>query len=719
MPCWPMGEAMYCSSCGAAQPDRARFCSRCGSQLDADSGADSGAGADSGEARQAPPEASGYRPPGGYPPPPSSASGPTAEYRRPEWSPSYGTPGDYPPPPGSPRPYEPPDAYPPSGSAPSYGPPDAYPPAAPPPSYRPPDSYPPDAYPPAAPPPSYGPPDSYPPDAYPPAAPPPSYGPPDAYPPDAYPPAAPPPSYGPPDAYPPAGATPPYGANAGYSPPASGGYGPSAGYSPPGGAPYPPGGSYPPGGASYPPPPGGAPYPPAQPAAPAYTPPRRRRGTALVAVAAVFVVLGGLAAAGWKQHWPPALFGHAASLNLTWSPAEAPLPGDAAQSSNQSAGLNDVACSGAHSCVAVGYYLTSNSDSKGLIETLSGSTWTPAAAPSDLPASQVSFAQVAGVACPAQGACVAVGSNYTKQNVERATIDTLSGGTWTAAEPPLPSDAGQSKAALLSQVTCPARGTCVAAGWYTDQNNHTQALIETLSGGSWRAQRAPLPAGANPGKASSSTLPTGLFVVKCAAVGTCVAAGDYTDASGGSQGLIETLSGGSWTAARAPLPADAAASPVAFLFAIACPAPGSCLIGGHYNSRSGQSKGLAEIQSGGTWTLTTAPLPKDAAASQKWNLNQITGLTAAACTAPATCVAAGSYDAQVGGVEGLIDTLSGGTWKAVRAPLPAGAVTTKQYIFFNGAACQDAGDCVVVGGYKSADGGSQGLIETGATAGSK
>lgn len=443
----------------------------------------------------------------------------------------------------------------------------------------------------------------------------------------------------------------------------------------------------------------------------------------MAAAAAVVVVLAGLAVAGWQEHWPPAVFGRAAPQALTWSAAEAPLPADAAQTSSQSAALDDVACPGAQSCVAVGYYATSNSgggngSTHGLIETFSHGTWTPAAAPVDVAGtSQATFVYFSGVACPAQGACVAVGSYYDSQNIEIPLTDTLSGGTWTSAKPALPGDAAQGKSAFLSEIACPAPGTCVATGWYTDTSGDAQGLIDTLSGGTWTAQRAPLPAGAIPSKPSSSKLPTALFLVKCPAVGSCVATGDYIDQSGGTQGLIDTLSGGTWTAQRAPLPGDAAANPVALVWALACPAPGACLAGGHYNSSNGQSRGLMRTLSGGTWTPAVAPLPAGAAANQKWSLDQATGLTAVACAAPGTCVAAGSYTARNGGTEGVLDTLSGGTWTAAAARLPADAAAAKQFAFFDSAACPAAGDCIAIGGYKIQDGSTRALIETAAPAG--
>jgi len=254
----------------------------------------------------------------------------------------------------------------------------------------------------------------------------------------------------------------------------------------------------------------------------------------------------------------------------------------------------------------------------------------------------------------------------------------------------------------------------VATGWYTDRDGNNQGLIETLANGTWTARRAPLPGDARPRPIPSRGLPTtNLLVVRCTAVGSCVATGNYADRNGPSQGLIETLSDGTWTADRAPLPADAATDPVAYLWAIACPAPGSCLAAGHYTSRSGQGRDPVVTLSGGTWMPTAAPLPADAAASQKWDPSDTTGLTAVGCRAPGNCVAAGSYFGRNGALQGVIDQLSGGSWTAARAALPAGAAEAKQYVFFDSAACPNAGTCFLVGGYQAQNGGIQPLIETG------
>ena len=122
---------------------------------------------------------------------------------------------------------------------------------------------------------------------------------------------------------------------------------------------------------------------------------------------------------------------------------------------------------------------------------------------------------------------------------------------------------------------------------------------------------------------------------------------------------------------------------------------------GHYTSRGGQARYLAETLSGGTWTAAIPPLPADAAATQRWNQQQggHTTLDVVACQAAGPCVALASYTARNGLVARAIDTLSDGTWTAAEAPLPPGADTTNQnaYASFNGAACPAPGNCVAVG----------------------
>jgi hypothetical protein len=456
---------------------------------------------------------------------------------------------------------------------------------------------------------------------------------------------------------------------------------------------------------------------PSVPAVPArrWRPLRRER----VITVAVGLVVGALVVTGWRVHWPSALFGSGSPPALTWTAAQAPLPADATRTARQDAALNDVACPAAGSCVAVGIYDTgSDADtSRGLIETLSGGTWTPAAAPFNVPgAGAAPFVDLDGIACPSMATCVAVGSYDDSKGNSEPLTETREGGTWVSARAPLPGDAAPGKSSFLSEVACPAPGTCVATGWYTDQNGNADAVIDTLSGRTWTTQRAPLPDDAKLRPTNNTALATDLVAVRCGGVGDCVATGDYFDVEGHMEVLIDTLSGGTWTADRIALPADAAVDPAAYLWALACQGPGSCLAAGHYNDRRGQSRDFVATLSGGTWTPAATPLPGSAAASQQWTLSQLTGLTALACRNAVTCAAGGSYFARNGALDGEIASQSGGTWTAARAPLPAGAAIAKQFAFFDSGACPAAGTCYVVGGYKAGNGATVGMIETGSPA---
>jgi len=75
--------------------------------------------------------------------------------------------------------------------------------------------------------------------------------------------------------------------------------------------------------------------------------------------------------------------------------------------------------------------------------------------------------------------------------------------------------------------------------------------------------------------------------LSCTAAGSCVAIGDYTDSTGNQQGLIETLSSGTWTAITAPttgLSPAAGTDPEAYLASVSCSGTGSCVATGDYTT---------------------------------------------------------------------------------------------------------------------------------------
>jgi len=371
------------------------------------------------------------------------------------------------------------------------------------------------------------------------------------------------------------------------------------------------------------------------------------------------VATGGYVASG-NDAGPDPLVETLAAGN--WTVAEAPLPSNAS-SSSQETFLEAPVCSSEDECIAVGEYSDANGNSQGLIEALSGGTWTSSEAPVPADASSSNQdADLTGLACSAAGSCIAVGSYNDINGNEQGLIETLSGGSWTASEAPAPASTWSNPYIGLQSPVCATAGSCTAVGEYTDASGETEGLIETLSDGTWTPIEAPLPA-----NASYDSNGAGLATLACPAATWCIAVGSYSDLNNNTQGLIETLSGGTWTASEAPQPANAATSDqYTALYSSTCAAVGSCVTTGFYNYNNGNDDGLIETLSGGVWTPTETPLPPNASTG-----NQSPFLYSLSCPAASSCTGVGTYTDNNGDSQGLIETLSGATWTPAEAPLPA------------------------------------------------
>jgi hypothetical protein len=182
---------------------------------------------------------------------------------------------------------------------------------------------------------------------------------------------------------------------------------------------------------------------------------------------------------------------------------------------------------------------------------------------------------------------------------------------WTAVRAPVPADAAASgPLASIWDVSCRPAATCAAAGYYTDVAGDRQVLLLTGHRSAWTAARAPLPADAVRGPGTGSPGPT-VASVACLSGSACLAVGDYTDSSGHLQGLLLSGYGSTWTAARAALPGGAAINPDAVLSHVACPSATECVVTGYYTG-DGSPKhqhGLLLTGHGSSWTAIRAPLP--------------------------------------------------------------------------------------------------------------
>jgi len=169
--------------------------------------------------------------------------------------------------------------------------------------------------------------------------------------------------------------------------------------------------------------------------------------------------------------------------------------------------LDGVSCPAVGSCVAVGDYRDTSNNEDWFAETLSGGAWSPATIPmTGLVPTGLSVDSFTGISCPAAGSCAATGTyadasgQATSQNgIEHGLLVTLSGGTWTAAaaptaglEPPQAYTTNSQQPPYQVPVTpgdvaCAVTGFCVAVGNYADPALSLHGLIETLGS-------APVPA---------------------------------------------------------------------------------------------------------------------------------------------------------------------------------------------------------------------------------
>jgi len=377
----------------------------------------------------------------------------------------------------------------------------------------------------------------------------------------------------------------------------------------------------------------------------------------------------------------------------TWTATEAPLPANALAGDPQ-AFLEAVACASVGSCVAVGRYLDTTGATQGLVLQLSNGVWTPSEVtlPGDGDATgSGAYAQLSEVTCPTSGWCTALGLYTQTSGTEQALVDTDVLGAWSASAAPLPAAASGSQFVALS---CPAAGSCVATGTYLVSGNDLP-MADSLSAGTWSSATLPVPAGTS----AAASIANNDLAVSCPAVGSCVVAGTTFD--GNYEGLLDTLSSGTWTPTSVATP-DGQPSTDVQLTSVSCTDPNTCVATG-LNLESGAEQGIFDSLASGTWTSSVAPTPAGTDPTANIEVHDV------ACPTAGTCVADGQSDVS-GTVNGLLWNLSGGSWAVTATPLPADANVSSDPSFAP-IACPGAGVCIAVGTYLGSAG-REGVVET-------
>jgi hypothetical protein len=248
---------------------------------------------------------------------------------------------------------------------------------------------------------------------------------------------------------------------------------------------------------------------------------------------------------------------------------------------------------------------------------------------------------------------------------------------------PLPAGAPASTSIYLASISCGGPGFCVAVGTYVDKLGSFRGLIETWSGGKWSASTAPLPHDA------TASQQVGMGGVACAGVGSCAAYGQY-NVAGGDAAMLLTLGKGTWTAVAVPALAQA---PGTFprLTGVGCNAPGNCTVVGNYQGTDFLQRGLVAMFNGTAWKVETAPVPGDAISPDTEALSQVS-------CASKLCIGVGHYRISDGTDRALAEAITPGkgTANGTQPPVPSGA---NSFVHLDAISCVAAGPCAATGGY--------------------
>lgn len=360
-----------------------------------------------------------------------------------------------------------------------------------------------------------------------------------------------------------------------------------------------------------------------------------------------------------------------------WTPTQAPVPSTAA--ANPVVSVRQITCAARGECVGVASFNNKSGVGTGLIEQLRDGSWTAISAPAPSGIPQPQKVTLTSVSCPNRRSCGVSGFLDTP-TTRRAELLTLANGHWSAqAAPLLPGTLPDSQ--TLSAISCPRAGSCVAVGRYQGgAHGFFQGLIEVQSGSGWHPVEAPLPADAT----RTADPFGGVDWISCTDADQCTTVGAYVDKKGNRELFADVLTGETWRSSRLPLPADAAANPLAFVGYVTCLNAYRCLAVGNVDLASGDQRGLFEREIAGKWHATVAPDPAGTPVGAAVSMNE------ASCPTVSFCAATGN----AGNKRGILETLSGGRWHAALAPAPA---DDRSNLFMKSVSCPVEQWCVAAG----------------------
>ncbi len=291
---------------------------------------------------------------------------------------------------------------------------------------------------------------------------------------------------------------------------------------------------------------------------------------------------GNCAATGTYQSKTRELVFVAEEVSGSWRRAMI-IPGFAALVGGGSGEVERVACATPGNCAAGGTYFQGKVE-KGYVASEVNGAWRKAQLVR--PAKGGGYPTVASVSCGALGSCVAGGEDLTG-----VFAMTARDGVWLQ---PRFLGSGPVNGQVWS-VSCAARGYCAVGGYFFDARERNQPFVVNQVNGIWGAlNQLPGSAALNTGGDSE------VLTVSCAAKTTCAAGGYYENRAKQSRPLVADEVNGSWGPVQhvLGLPAGDTAG---WVDSIACGAPGDCVAGGSYDTAAGPRQAFVVNEVNGTW----------------------------------------------------------------------------------------------------------------------
>jgi hypothetical protein len=219
--------------------------------------------------------------------------------------------------------------------------------------------------------------------------------------------------------------------------------------------------------------------------------------------------------------------------------------------------------------------------------------------------------------------------------------------------------------------SCVSSSFCVAVGNFNDASGNDQTLIESWNGTAWSLVSSP----------DVGTVPNDLTGVACTSSSSCQAVGYSGVGSAVDQTLVESWDGTSWTIRPSPN-----SGPGSALNGISCIAANACIAVGRGSLSSTVAQTLVESWDGTSWRVEPSP-------NVGGNGNF---LNAVSCVSASFCMASGDY-ATSGGYPMLTlsESWDGTTWSVVPTP----NATVEESNSLDGVSCASASSCFAVGEY--------------------